>query len=330
MKPLVSIITPCYNGESFLGRFLDSLLVQDYSRIEFILVNDGSTDRTNEVVTQYRERLVNNLEKFVYIQQENQGQAAALNQGLAMFTGDYLTWPDSDDFFPCADAISKKVLWMESHREIGLLCSRANMVDESDLTKTIGYLECLQVPQEELFKHFLFAQNVCFAPGCFIVRTSAFLKCVPSRKIKSYQGLGQNWQMLLPTVFLSQVGFMKDTLYTYVVRANSHSHSEQTYTQQIQMLRRYERLLNEILDDLDDGSGKCKELKRDLAVHYEQERIRTSVQYKEKYVISAHLSSDQKKQLQKYEKIQKIKRTIKKVPFVMYLLKKAKRKEYGG
>lgn len=330
MKPLVSIITPCYNGESFLRRFLDSLLVQDYPRIEFILVNDGSTDRTNEVVTQYRKRLQNNLERFVYIEQENQGQAAALNQGLAIFTGDYLTWPDSDDFFPCADAISQKVDWMESHHEIGLLCSRANIVDESDLNKTIGYLECLQVPQEQLFKHFLFAQNVCFAPGCFIVRASAFLKCVPLRKIRSYTGLGQNWQMLLPIVFSSQVGFMQDVLYTYVVRANSHSHSEQTYTQQIQMLRRYERLLNEILDNLDDGSDKCKELKSDLAFHYEQKRICASVQYKEKYVISTHLSSNQKKQLQKYEKIQKIKKTIKKIPFVTYLLRKAKGKGYGG
>ena len=55
--PLLSIISPCYNGEQYLGRFLDSVLCQDYPRIEFILINDGSTDATQRVVDTYTKSL---------------------------------------------------------------------------------------------------------------------------------------------------------------------------------------------------------------------------------------------------------------------------------
>lgn len=56
MGEKVSVITPCYNGESFIARFLDSLLVQTYNNIEFILINDGSTDKTEEIVRSYRKK----------------------------------------------------------------------------------------------------------------------------------------------------------------------------------------------------------------------------------------------------------------------------------
>ena len=56
-KPLVSVITPCYNGEKFLHRFLDSVLNQTYTNVEFIFINDGSFDKTEEIVFSYKERL---------------------------------------------------------------------------------------------------------------------------------------------------------------------------------------------------------------------------------------------------------------------------------
>ena len=52
-KPLVSIITPCYNGETYLSRFFESILNQTYSNLELIFVNDGSTDKTESVVQEY-------------------------------------------------------------------------------------------------------------------------------------------------------------------------------------------------------------------------------------------------------------------------------------
>ena len=55
-NPLVSIITPCYNGENVMHRLLDSILSQTYSNIEFILINDGSTDHSEEILVSYEKK----------------------------------------------------------------------------------------------------------------------------------------------------------------------------------------------------------------------------------------------------------------------------------
>ena len=113
-KPLVSIITPCYNGEAFLKRYFESILNQTYPNLELIFINDGSTDRTEEIALSYRERLEKRGITYIYEKQENAGQAAALNRGLKLFKGEYLTWPDSDDVMT-KDSIEKKVHFLEKN-----------------------------------------------------------------------------------------------------------------------------------------------------------------------------------------------------------------------
>ena len=127
----VSIISPCYNGAGYLARFLDSLMQQDYADVEFIFVNDGSTDDTENVFSAYRPRLEAKGWKVVYIKQENAGQAAALSAGLKVFTGEYLMWPDSDDIL-YAGHIAKKVALMEENPAAGLGFCRLNKVNEED------------------------------------------------------------------------------------------------------------------------------------------------------------------------------------------------------
>ena len=65
-KNLVSIVTPCYNGEYFIRRFLKSILNQTYSNIEMILINDGSTDRTEEIVREFQNEFSKRGIRFVY------------------------------------------------------------------------------------------------------------------------------------------------------------------------------------------------------------------------------------------------------------------------
>ena len=67
MNPLVSIITPCYNGEKFLERFLDSVLNQTYENIELILVNDGSTDKTDDIANKYKNKFDERDYAYIYI-----------------------------------------------------------------------------------------------------------------------------------------------------------------------------------------------------------------------------------------------------------------------
>jgi glycosyltransferase involved in cell wall biosynthesis len=89
MKQLVSVIIPVYNGESFLGEAIESILAQTYSPLELIVVDDGSTDRTSEIARSYPQ--------IIYIRQTNGGTAAARNQGIQAARGEYLAFLDSDD-----------------------------------------------------------------------------------------------------------------------------------------------------------------------------------------------------------------------------------------
>lgn len=74
---MVSLIIPCFNGEKFINRCLDSVLDQSYKDIELIFVNDGSTDKTSEIINKRKEELEHKLAKFIYIEQENQGVGAS-------------------------------------------------------------------------------------------------------------------------------------------------------------------------------------------------------------------------------------------------------------
>lgn len=92
--PNVSIIIPVYNVERFLRQCLDSLLQQTCTDLEFICVNDGSTDGSPEILTEYAEK----DERFRIIHQKNGGYGKAMNAGLKAATGEYIGIVESDDF----------------------------------------------------------------------------------------------------------------------------------------------------------------------------------------------------------------------------------------
>ena len=224
----VSIITPCFNGEYYIRRYMESILNQTYSAIELIIINDGSTDNTEKIVWSYRERLKDRGFTFQYIAQENNGQASALNRGLNVFTGDYLTWPDSDDSLD-PYSIEKKVLFLEQNPQYGFVRSDAYLFNEKDLNHPIGYIsrKCNDRFKEELFEDLIMEKNVYFAPGCYLAKSVAFFDVIPKKQIYTSRG-GQNWQMLLPLAFKYKCGYIDEPLYNYTIRQTSHSHNLKT------------------------------------------------------------------------------------------------------
>lgn len=91
--PLVSIVMPAFNAEKTIVRAIDSVLKQTYTNIELLIVNDGSTDNTVNVVRQYKDSRIN------LITQSNSGPAVARNTGLKKVKGDYVSFIDSDDWY---------------------------------------------------------------------------------------------------------------------------------------------------------------------------------------------------------------------------------------
>ncbi len=89
-----SIIIPVYNAESFLDKCLRSVLDQDYSDYEMLLINDGSTDRSGVMCREYAEKFPGRIQ---YVCQENAGPSGARNRGIQIARGEYLVFLDSDD-----------------------------------------------------------------------------------------------------------------------------------------------------------------------------------------------------------------------------------------
>jgi glycosyltransferase involved in cell wall biosynthesis len=109
--PLVSVIIPTYNFASFLPKAIDSCLNQTYQNLEIIVVDDGSTDHTREVVQGFKD-------KIIYIYQDNQGVSAARNTGLELATGDFITFLDADDYLT-EDSIQVRLDVLLKYDDIG-------------------------------------------------------------------------------------------------------------------------------------------------------------------------------------------------------------------
>ncbi|MCD8003264.1 MAG: glycosyltransferase [Clostridia bacterium] len=93
-EPLVSIIVPAYNSEKYIGRCIDSILGQEYKNIELIAIDDGSTDKTGQILDEYAA----SDERVRVFHRENAGVSASRNLGLDMARGKYIEFSDSDDW----------------------------------------------------------------------------------------------------------------------------------------------------------------------------------------------------------------------------------------
>lgn len=94
----ISIIIPVYNGEKTVSRALNSLVQQTYYDFEVIVVNDGSTDNTEDILNYYKEVFINAGRRIKVINQKNSGVSAARNRGIIEAKGDYVAFLDSDDY----------------------------------------------------------------------------------------------------------------------------------------------------------------------------------------------------------------------------------------
>ncbi len=123
MEALVSIIVPVYNLEGYVDNCLNSLVNQTYQNIEILCIDDGSTDKTADVIKSFAEK----DDRVIYVYKENGGVSSARNLGLDMFKGDYVMFVDGDDYLhPQAVEIFKK---SEEQSNCDVVCSNYEQVD---------------------------------------------------------------------------------------------------------------------------------------------------------------------------------------------------------
>lgn len=251
----VSIVTPVYNGETYLPPMLESVLGQTYPEIEMILVDDGSTDRTAQVAKGYQKKFIDRGYGYRIIQAEHKCAAAAINKGLPFVTGEYLIWPDGDDRLE-PDSVEKRVQFLKKHPQYKCVRTLPYYFkqDTGELTQADENVE--DYSGEELFWSILeYKTYVCC--GCYMLSTEAFFKIYPEYRIPEYNA-GQNFQMLLPFMFHYKCPTIPEKLYGVCVREGSHSRIKLTRSEEEQRYREYEELIDEIADicGIDDKASK--------------------------------------------------------------------------
>ena len=255
-NPLVSIITPCYNGEQYLDRYFNSILNQTYRPLELIFVDDGSADRTAEIAESYRPALEKSGIRFLFLQQENAGQAAALNRGLKHFTGKYLTWPDADDEMT-ADCIEKKVSFLQEHAELQMVRSDGIYFNpHSDKHTTIA--TDADKYTQNIFERLLFVHTYGCS-GCYMITCDLLLACYPDRDIFESR-VGQNWQLLVPAASRSLCGYLDVPLYIVYEHHDSHSRQKRSVEQMYERWDMFTEVLRHAIEASQCDKAKCLHL----------------------------------------------------------------------
>lgn len=122
--PLISVVMPVFNGEKYLAEAINSILSQTFTDFEFIIVNDGSTDNSENVILSYSDK------RIKYLKQDNSGVGAALRYGCSFVRGKYIARMDADDIsFPTRFATQLK--YLESHPNVVLVSTAVYYIDEA-------------------------------------------------------------------------------------------------------------------------------------------------------------------------------------------------------
>lgn len=138
---LVSIIAPCYNAERYLKAAIESIFAQDYENFEVIIVDDGSTDNSIEML-----KALQSTYSFQLYQQVNQGVSAALNHGLRYARGEYVATPDLDDIM-LPSSVSTRARYLDEHPSVGCVGALITYMDsdgndtKSQSRSTVEYLD---------------------------------------------------------------------------------------------------------------------------------------------------------------------------------------------
>lgn len=259
LPDLVSLIVPCYNVERFIERFFDSLVAQTYKQLQIILVDDGSTDRTGELINQYVPHLENQGYIVKVIRQENRGLAGAVDTGLKHVTGDFLTWPDPDDWLT-PDSIEIRVGLMKRFPQAGLIRTAARLfIDErGEFSGYLGRVGGDPVWLPDLFGR-LFLGRTHYHPVCHFARTSAFLATTGQAIHVAEGGNSQNLQMLLPLTECHPTIEAGEVCANYTVRSDSRSRRDVTAKPKI---RRTRMLLENLLETIPKLKGNHVEYRR--------------------------------------------------------------------
>ncbi|BCL37653.1 glycosyltransferase family 2 protein [Nostoc sp. MS1] len=223
--PLVSVIIPAYNAEKFIGRTLQSVLSQTYRNIEVLVVDDGSQDKTAEIVASMA-RIDNRVR---LLKQSNQGVAIARNLAINNSLGEYIAPIDADDIW-YAQKIEKQVQCLENaDSSVGFVYAWTALIDEDD--NIIGkynswYYSHIHSVEGDVYKHLLYTNFIGNASVPLIRRVCFDQVGGFNSELKKQNAQGcEDWDIYLRIAEYYQFSVVREFLVGYRQVSGSMSRS---------------------------------------------------------------------------------------------------------
>jgi glycosyltransferase involved in cell wall biosynthesis len=214
---LVSIILPTHNGEKYIKRAIESVLFQSFSDWELIIIDDGSSSKTKEILNNY---LKNNKIKYLY--QNDEGPSMARAKGISISKGIYLSFLDDDDYWE-KDKLQKEVEFLENNKDYVLVGSGAVVVDE-DGNEIMKYL----LPEtDEILRKKILLKN-CFMQSSILIKKDSYLLSGGYSDIKHMYS--EDYDLWLRIGALGKMYNIPDFLIKYTLRKENRSLSNRGKT----------------------------------------------------------------------------------------------------
>lgn len=263
---LLSVVVPSYNSYEYLTKAMESVVATNDSRIELLVIDDGSKDQTYELAQSYEQKYPNIIKA---ITQENKGHGGAINTGLLHATGQYFKVLDSDDWFD-VDALTAVM------KHLALLNQRKEMVDvffsnyvyeqgESETTKVINYK--FLFPQETIFS---WKDSRPFPVGKYIMMHSIMYRTSLLReigfKLPEHTFYVDNLFVYIPLTKVQKMYYLNVNLYRYFIGREDQSVNESVMMKRIDQQLKVNYLL---IDACDFKEGLHANQKRYLLKHLE-------------------------------------------------------------
>jgi len=240
--PKVSVVIPTYNSAPYIAKTLESVFVQTYKDYEVIIVDDGSTDDTREVLKPF-------LHRIRYIYQDNRGPAAARNMGIRLAEGEYIAFLDSDDRW-LPEKLRLQVEHLTSNPEVGLVYTDIGIIESGP--RAVNYAK--------VRKHsgFVFWEllGTNFIPTTTVmVRRECFEKLGPLDESPIVQG-AEDYDVWLRIARHYKIGYIPIKLAEHRCRSDSHSRNiDRKYRSLLYVV---ERTFDNILNNVDKNVQRLR------------------------------------------------------------------------
>ena len=167
-KNAISVIMPVYNAEKYLATAIESVLQQTFRDFELIIINDGSRDKTLDIINSF------NDPRIKLISRENRGIVSTLNEGLEIAKGKYVARMDGDDICE-PNRFEEQYNFLETHPKIGLVVSTVELIDENDESLNIIWPEDREAITEKQIRENM-PKNNCIAHPAIMIRSKIIKK----------------------------------------------------------------------------------------------------------------------------------------------------------